>query len=71
MFAMLAILAGVAAVHPEKIPGVMGRERKKAREHLATYLRDAEAAFVAFVREAELALDKYVKTLGTNSTSYE
>jgi hypothetical protein len=70
IFAGLAVLSGVAATHPEKVPTLVEQERRQACEHVAAYLRDARAAFLDSTRKAEAALDTYIEQLqGTNSTT--
>jgi len=63
IFAALAVLSGVAATHPEKVPTLMERERRKAREHVAAYFGDAQAAFRESAGKAEGALNAYFQQL--------
>jgi len=70
IYAGLAVLSGVAATHPEKIPILMEKERRQAGEHVASYLRDARAAFLDSARKAEATMDTYVQQLHRgNSTT--
>jgi hypothetical protein len=63
IIAALAVLSGIAATHPEKVPTLMEREQGKARQYVATYLRDAEIALLDSARKAEEVLDAYLEQL--------
>ena len=63
IYAALAVLSGVATTHPEKVPTLMERERRRATEHVAGYLRNAQIAFLNSARKAEDALDAYFEQL--------
>jgi hypothetical protein len=48
----------------------MDKERGKAEECVAVYLRDARAAFLNSALKAEAAMDTYIEQLqGRNSTT--
>jgi hypothetical protein len=68
IYSGLAVLSGIAATRPEKIPSLVARERTRAERHVAAYLDAVKSGFLDATSAAETALDSYIKHLQEGSS---